>query len=461
MADLHACLCRIAGTGTGISLVSIAQEFSPRYERHHDDLVSIDVSGLERLLGTPAVIAAELMRTAADRGATVRVAVARTWIATFVLAQARPGITVVPAGGEQAALSPVPIDMLEAFGPAAEALPVLKQWGLRTLGDLAVLPADGLAARLGQRGRLCQAIARGHEARPLVPDAPEERFDATFDLDWPVEGLEPLSFVLTRLLEPLTDHLARRGRGAAAVSVALHLVTRDSTASPRPLHTRRLDLPSPVCDARTLRTLVLLDLESHPPEAAVDRVTITLEPTPAPVLQHTLFTRAQPTPDEWSTLLARLGALMGQDRIGTPAVIDTHRPGGFALMPFGPPGLDRAAARSAAGGASLRSALRRCRRPVPARVAVDAGRPVHVTTDRQGFSGGRVIASAGPWRTSGGWWEERAGRAGRSGGSGGSGRSGEPGWDRDEWDVAVGDGAVYRVFRERDTNRWFIDAIAD
>jgi protein ImuB len=440
MAELYACLCRTAGEGAGSSLVTIARECSPRYERHHDDLVSIDVSGLERLLGTPAVIAAELLRTAAAHGVRVRVAEARARLVAFVLAQARPGLTVVPAGGEAAALASIPLDILTAFGPAAEVLPVLKQWGLRTLGDLAALPADGVAARLGHRGRLCQAIARGEEARPLVPDVPEERFEASLDLDWPVEGCEPVSFVLTRLLEPLSARLARRGRGAAALSIALQLVTRNPAGSSRAIHERRLELPSPIRDARTLRTLALLDLESHPPLAAIDRVTVTLEPTPAPVLQHTLFTRAQPTPDEWSTLLARLGALMGQDRVGAPAIVDAHRPGMFATKPFGPSRLDRQAT-PVAGEAPLRSALRRCRQPVPARVVVETGRPVRVMIDRQGFPGGHVMASAGPWRTSGEWWLAP--------------------WDRDEWDVAASDGAVYRVFRDRDTNRWFIDAIVD
>jgi len=34
-------------------------------------------------------------------------------------------------------------------------------------------------------------------------------------------------------------------------------------------------------------------------------------------------------------------------------------------------------------------------------------------------------------------------------------------WNRDEWDVSLSDGAIYRVFRDRDHDRWFIDAIVD
>src|SRR5262249_43299582 len=198
-------------------------------------------------------------------------------------------------------------------------------------------------------------------------------------------------------------------------------------------------------------TLALLDLESHPPAAAIDRVTITIDPTPGRVLQHTLFTRPHPTPEQLSTLLARLGALMGQDRIGAPALVDSYRPGAFVMKPFAidreiqPQSAQRSrspqkslqpkdSANSANAAANLTTALRRCRQPVPARVAVGSdGRPVRVTTDRRGFAGGGVTACVGPWRTSGEWWETGAGKAGGAE----KARKAEEGWDRDEWDVAL------------------------
>jgi protein ImuB len=199
--------------------------------------------------------------------------------------------------------------------------------GLRTLGELAALPAADLVARMGRAALAWQAIARGEDIRPLVPALAEERFESSIELEWPIEDLEPLSFVLTRLLEPLSTRLERRDRGAAVLHVLLRLVTRE-------VYARRLELPSPMRDVRTLRTLALLDLETHPPAAAVDGVTIVIDPTPGRVLQHTLFTRAHPTPEQVSTLLARLGALMGQDRFGAPATVDSYRPGAFAMTAF-------------------------------------------------------------------------------------------------------------------------------
>ena len=251
-------------------------------------------------------------------------------------------------------------------------------------------------------------------------------------------------------------------------------------------------------DVRTLRTLALLDLESHPPAAAIDRVTIVIDPTPGRVLQHTLFTRAHPTPEQLSTLLARLGALMGQDRIGAPAVVDSYRPGRVrddsrlrpsttisgrtagdagsagrrcvtslqSPAPSPAPSLQRPSLRSrvassraaplppAGAGAcrASRTAGRCASRPIAAALPADASsRCAGPVADV-----GRVVGTAG-----------RVGQVGQVG----KRRAAVPGgrtqsyqaarWDRDEWDVALSDGAMYRIFRDRDTDGWFIDAIVD
>jgi protein ImuB len=483
-------------------LVAIAQEFSPRYESSGDgDVVSIDVRGLERLLGHPRTIGEELRREAARRGVRVHVALAGTRTAALMLALVRPGLTVVDPGGEAEALSLLPIGILEkidhndddqrrARGARREisvqtkhsansavsalkrdAIAAVKRWGIRTVGEVAALPSADLSARLGRQGLVWQAIARGEDIRPLVPDVAEERFESSMELEWPIEGLEPMSFVLTRLLEPLSVRLERRDRGVAVLHVQLGLIAGDT-------YTRSLQLPSPMRDVRTLRTLALLDLESHPPSAAVDRVALVIDPTPGRVVQHTLFVRPHLTPEQISTLLARLGAVMGQDRIGAPATVDSYRPGAFVMNPFATDHDDQRRARGArrenflensASAASatanrddppasslqpLAPALRRCRHPVPARVAADTGgRPVRVTTDRRGFVGGSVVSASGPWKTSGEWWAGEAGKVGRTGGAG-------P-WDRDEWDVTLNDGGAYRIFVDRVTGGWFIDAICD
>jgi protein ImuB len=493
---LYACLYEPLANA---ALVALAQDFSPRFERHRDDLISIDISGLRRLFGDPRAIGEALRRSATSRGIRVQVGIAATRTAAMVLAVGSPGLTVVDSGSEAAALASLPIGILEKLSLETsdfrlqtsdfklETLSTLKSWGIRTLGAFAALPSTDLAARLGQLGIVWQSLARGQDVRPLVPTQPEERFESSVELEWPIDGLEPLSFVLTRLLEPLSTRLERRDRGAAAIHVELGLIKyHDSAISPSSgssiIYSRSLQLPAPMRDVRALRTLILLDLESHPPPAAVERVGIRIDPTPGRVWQHTLFTRAHPTPEQLSTLVARLNALMGQDRIGRPVLVDTYRPGAFEMQPF--VSLDRDdqrrdrgdrrkelghdSASPAASALTVVSALRRCRHPVPARVAVVDGRPVSVTTDRRGFEGGRVLTCAGPWRTSGNWWHLKSEVSSLK--SEGQGRlqtsnfrlqTSDFLWNRDEWDVSLSDRAVYRIFRDRETNGWFIDAIVD
>ena len=442
-------------------LMAVARQFSPYVEACGTREVLLDLSGLERLLGDARTIAGELRRTAAERGLRVRLALAATRTAARLLVHHRAGITIVPPGDEAYALAALPLERLTVLSaPAPLRLDALRRWGLRTIGEFAALPPDEVAARMGQAGVGWHRLAWGEDPRPLVPTLPEERFEQALDLEWPIEGLEPLSFVLGRLMEPLEAHLARRDRGAAVLHLRLHLVRM--AGAPPMVHERSLQLPTPIRDARTLRSLALLDLESHPPPAAIDRVVVAVDPTPGRVIQFSLLTRPLPSPEQLSTLMARLNALMGEGRCGAPAEVDSWKPGAFAITAFAPvaspDGLEVSRPRDAGpvtngagdgraeGSAPPAVALRRFRVPVPARVSLEAGKPARVTTDRRGLSGGGVEMCAGPWRTSGAWWDESAPGAS---------------WDRDEWDVSLHDGATYRLFRERTADHWFIDGIVD
>ena len=524
------------------TLVRVAQSFSPRVEVS-GRLVVCDLGGLERLFGGPHEVAAHMRRALVDAGA-VRLAVAPTHTAACLLALGRPGVSVVATMADtRTALAALPVATLAVWddatppasgsgpgtgttagdaptgwrhprdthqgpetrrrlrgrvrlqGPsrrtldaarqrAAQALEVLRRWGIRTLGHLAALPADELATRLGALGSRWQHAARGEDLAPLVPLAHDEPFEASLDLEWPVEGLEPLSFVLGRVLEPLSLRLERADRGAAVLSTDLHLTTRE-------VHTRTLQLPAPMRDPKTLRTLILLDLESHPPAAAIDRVTVRVEPTPGRIVQWSLIERAQPSVEQVSTLIARLGALMGESHVGSPGLVDSWRPGAFTMRPFTAPGcaprLDETseqdlaargprpgrsseesatAGRATAGttsgpppadphGSSASVAFRRFRLPVPARVTVKDGRPIRLLPDRRGVSGGAIVEAAGPWRTSGHWWDQPPAAAAAAASSRATA------WDRDEWDVLLADGVACRVYLERDVGQWFVEGCFD
>jgi hypothetical protein len=228
-------------------------------------------------------------------------------------------------------------------------------------------------------------------------------------------------------------------------------------------------LPAAMRDAKVLRTLLVLDLESHPPPAAIDIVVIEVDPAPGRVLQYSLLERARPSVETLATLTARLGALVGESRCGHPVLLDSHGPDAFEMRRFTP---DEAAHPLVASAFRRKdhqldsAVLRRFRPPIAIRVAVERGRPRHIAIDRRGMPGGHVEQCAGPWRSSGAWWKDPGKGPGKEPGeemwreramSGGGSRQ----WNRDEWDVALSDGSVCRLFQTRDTEQWFLDGVVD
>ena len=512
------------------ALLEVARAFTPRFEQL-GSVILLDASGLSRLFGSAQELGEHLRDALAKQSSgdsLPRVAIASTQVAATLLALGQPGLTVVLPGKEAIALAPLGVSVLDQFeklsdtairsavapavalakagreggpqvsetagwhhprsthqasrarkrAPENRLLKIFNKWGIRTLGALTTLSGPEIHERLGERGAYWQSLARGMDVRPMVPWVDEVPFEAALELEWPIEGLEPLSFVLARLLEPLSERLERADRGAAVIYTSLRLTSRT-------VFTRTLQLPAPMRDPKTLRTLVLLDLETHPRDAPIDIVRVCIEPTPAKVLQWTLLERAQPAVEQVSTLTARLTALMGAGHVGSPVLVDTWRPGAFAMRDFRSSIDDQSTIDDRQSEidrqssiVNLKCALRRFRFPIAVRVVVTEGRPVRVQVDRQGFSGGVVVQAAGPWRTSGNWWDtsgprtasasarEHSGELRRDLAVAASGRAGGPdrsteAWDRDEWDVAMTDGTVYRLVVERGVGQWFLEGVID
>ena len=330
---LFACHQDIGWQGAG--LFALARDFSPRIERHGESCIVLDVSGLGRLLGDAHGIAAELRRAAEDRGLTPHDRdrpdtdgrVVDDPRGKNICGDCRPGrctgatLTDRPQRPRSHPSHP--------SHPALAPCDILKRWGIRAVGEFAALPSDEVSARFGQEGVALQRLARGIDPRPLVPDGGVPRFIQSIELEWPIEELEPLSFVFARLLDPLAVTLERADRAAAAIRVALRLVDKIT-------HARILQLPAPIRDPRVLRTLLLLDLESHPPSAGIDIVTIEIDPAPSRIVQFSLLERAIPSPETVATLTARLNALVGESRCGSPSLLDSHRPDAFEMQRFNP-----------------------------------------------------------------------------------------------------------------------------
>jgi protein ImuB len=405
------------------ALVDLAREFTPRVEAFGPTPVLLDLQGLGRAWPSPRALGEALLAAARDRCREPRVALAGSRVAALLVAQGRDGLTVLAPGEEAAALAPLPLSLLELHPECEETL---RGWGLRTLGDLAALPAAGLAERLGPDAPRLRRLARGEDDAPLVATPRPESFACTLELEWPVDGLEPLSFILARVLEPLCASLVRRGRRAVSLALELGLVDRS-------LHRRTLHPAAPSADPRTWRTLLLLDLEAHPPRDAIQALTLRAEPTPARTVQFSLLDPAQPSPERLAETMARLHEWTSDGRGGTPVLLDTHRPGAFVMGSFAPGPFT--------GGLPVpgppRIGLRVFRPPRLAQVSLREGLPVFVSA---GTVRGTVLDLAGPWRTSGDWWDVV--------------------WSREQWDVALA-GGLYRIFRDRLRDEWFIEGELD
>ncbi len=423
---MYACVHQIGeGAGGRELLIRLARCFSPSIEVTGDRTVVFSIAGLERLIGGVEQIASEIGRQGSEMGITANLAIADNPDAAVLAGTVLPGVTFVPAGRERAVLGKIPV----ARAPVSEGLrETLARWGLKTLDEVAELPPIGLAERMGAEGVRLYNLALGHLDRPLVLEAPETSYAESIEVENAVEQLEPLLFLIARILNELCRRLESQTRSTNRIHTVLELEDGRS-------YTRTLELPVPQNDPQPLLKLVQLDLEAHPVPGAVTGVTVSFNPVQPRSTQGGLFIPPAPRPDKLELTRARIRGIVGEANVGSPRLLDTHRPDAFEMVHFRLP--DREAAPERQG--PLPVALRFYRPPREARVRTSQRVPRHV---RAPGVGGGVIEAAGPWRTSGDWWRETV-------------------WARDEWDLELTDGGVYRVYCELRSKDWFVEGVYD
>jgi protein ImuB len=437
------------------SLPEFAYNFSPVVEEAGPGTVVIDVDGCELLFGSAYQLANEVALRTKKPGiyggleTTVSVAIAANPDAAIHAATRLQGITFVSPGEELTCLGELPVDHLDYSlvnvekKVADEILETLRLWGIRTFADFASLPVAGVSERLGQAGVRLQQLATGKTERHLKVKQPTPVFAYSIELEHTLTELEPLSFVLAPLLHQLCAALNAYALATNELRVVMQLENQTT-------HERRLTLPYPMRDHKVFLKLLLLDTEMHPPPAAVRSVSITCEPVKLRVLQNGLFVPLAPAPDKLELTLARLAKLVGEENIGSPALLDTHRPDAFSIKRFTLI-TDSRKRRKASSQFAIRNShsvlgFRIFRPPLRAVVQAEHGRPTQISAwGKQRSVYGRVVSLAGPWRTTGDWW-----RGDR--------------WARDEWDVTLersGQQAVYRIYRELKTETWFVEGNYD
>lgn len=506
---------RLQEAAAHAALLDCAQSFSPRVEDAGCDTLVLDLAGLELLFGPLPKIARALARRASDFGLEVSVAVAANPDAAMLAARGFSGVTVISEGKEAAQLGGLPVEVLLGGSfqicsselEAGQLLETFRRWGIRNLRDLAALPDVELSERLGQTGIYWQKLARGATSRTLVPVEPPLIFEEVIELEYPIVLLEPLAFLLGGLLEQICARLGARALATQELRLKLALenhwhekeiisddggtgaLARPSQAQARQicsaekqtLFRRTLRLPVPLLDPKTFLKLLQLDLRAHPPGAPIVKIHLAAEPVRPRAAQNGLFLPPSPEPEKLELTLARIAGIVGEGKIGSLELLDTHRPEGFRMQRFAPepfsprrhrdteknnshfsvqissmnssvPEPALSVAEGCLRGESstdspedLVAALRIFRPPVSVTITMRDGKPAGITCSKRKEIHGEILWAAGPWRSSGDWWEQE-------------------GWSRDEWDIAVQEEtsiALYRLVRDLLSGRWLVEGSYD
>jgi protein ImuB len=320
-------------------------------------------------------------------------------------------------------LRPLPIGFAE---PTPAQAAVLQGWGIRTLGGLTALPKAEVGARLGAEGIALWERASGEGTPLLRLTEPARTFVAAWQYEPPVESLEPLLFKLRRFAERVAIEL----RSASLVAEALTLTLRleDETD-----YYRQFRLPEPGADADSWLRVLQTHLDTVRLRERVAGVRLAAEPGRPAQRQDGLFDTGLADPHSFWENLARLAALVGDERVGTPVLLDSHAPDGFRLErpAVAVPAPEPPAVHPPRGGA-----LRRFRPALPARVRCAEAGPVAL----DGAVRGEIRARTGPRLLQGDWWQPAA-------------------WAVETWEVELNGGGIYQL--ARDAGGWWIEGVLD
>jgi len=415
-------------------LLECVGTYSPRIEDNSDEtyfLCVVDIAGTESLFGSPEMLARRLLKHVQSLGLSARVTVSNNFHTAICVAKSSSGraIEIGRPGQEAATLSPLPLHVLALTDEQDE---IFSLWGIRTLGMLAALPEKELIARIGQDGRRLQQLARGELTHLFQPIEAPFRLEERQELDFPLDSLDSLMFGIAVMLDQLIWRVKARLVALASVTISLEL---DGEAT----YTRIVKPARPGNDKQFWIRLLHLELQAHPPQAAVVAVTLKAEPGDTRKVQLGLFSPPLPEAARLDVTLAQLKALLGENNVGHAALLDSHAPEGFRLEPFSVqsnPSFHDAAQQQ-------RTAARQLRPPEITFVHLDETRHGHFFFREQLF----VVEQAyGPWIASGEWWNERL-------------------WDTEQWDVVARtlNGALLCCCLTRDLlrNQWQVTTLYD
>ncbi len=301
-------------------LLECVARFSPRIEEASRGTACafvLDISGTERLFGPPAQLAGRMRSALADAGFRVSIAVSANYDAARMKAAVTHGVAVIAEGEEASALAKQPIASLDLEEEPGETFAL---WGIRTLGELAALPEVELITRLGPDAQTWRALARGAHSHMFQPIEAAFTLREFCEFETPVEQIDSLLFMGARMIDCLVARAADR-------ALSLSLLTAKMQLEKGLTHQCMLRPAVPSTDRKFLLKLLQLEIAAHPPQAAVVSLELTAEAGRSGTVQLGLFAPQMPEPSRLDVTLARLRSLVGDDRVGSPVLEDSHRGG--------------------------------------------------------------------------------------------------------------------------------------
>lgn len=398
----------------GRALLNCLGQFVPAVERcdlHAAARCVFDIGGLGRLHSSPLVLCRSIRAALLGCGLHASIAVSGNLATAMALAQGRYGITMVPEGQEAQALAPLLLDVLHLDEAQEETLSL---WGIRTLGALAALPLKELIARMGQAAKRLRALARGEHVQLFAPTSPELALQEELELDSPVVEQQALLFLLAPMLDQLLLQCRQRSLALAVLTLTLErgsfvVYEEDDgrrSAATEKSSVRTIRTAVPTLDKRALLKLLQLDLDAKAPGAPVVRIRLAAEAAKAGTTQAGLFAPPLPETSRLDVTLARLQALVGKGRVGSPVLENTHAPDDFRMQRFM---LNGRPSQGFVGTSLLGGfpALRCMRPPLPVRVEIDRANflPCAFWLKGKAFA---VESLCGPWKEAGSWWGSEA-----------------------------------------------------
>lgn len=417
-----------------IALLECAGAFSPRVEDRSSGasfLCVIDIAGMESLFGPAEKLARRLLDRVRSLGFAARITVSSNLHAAVSLAlgPAPRAVSIIPPGEECTALSPLPLHVLPLNEVQAETLAA---WGVATLGMLAALPEEQLIARMGQEGKRLRRMARGEQAHLFQPVATVHTLEERVELESPVELLESLLFVVAVLLDQLIVRAVARIVSLASLTITLQLEGGGT-------HIRTVRPALASTEKHLWLKLLQLDLEAHPPLAAIVGVSLQAQPGSTSKIQLGLFSPQVPEASRLDVTLARICAIVGEDNVGRAVLQDTHAAENFRIEPFTVPTTNSTPMPAPAP----RAAIRQVRPPEKLSLMLQSSRPAAFFFRERRYT---VEHAYGPWHVSGDWWTHTL-------------------WGTEHWDLVAraADGAMLCccVLHDLLHNTWQMAALYD